>query len=329
MIQFFILPAIAVLALGCDESFNPKEEFQEQYVLQCFVQVYGSGGYPVSVTAVLARTYDVNGFDPATNTNDPVIAGAEVALTINQKSYYLLGAMRANPDSSRYRTQQWIYTNTVPYVMPDAAISLTAKLPNGRMLSAQTAVPSARNFTSNYEFAAGLYPRVNRQPGKPNWIISWENYNDLEVHLFFPRLTITYTQLVQGSEITGTVMVPSQYAPSPSGPIAIYPSVSTEEQCSFEFAAIDSAMAHISAGDSDKVKFGVHSAKLEVIEYDLPLSKYFSSINGSLDQFSIRTEESVYSNVGGGIGILGSSITHWWEFSFDERYVRLYGYRFR
>jgi hypothetical protein len=328
-ILYLILLAVAFVEFGCDESFNPKEEFQEQYVLQCFVQVYGSGGNPVSPTAIIARTYDVNGFDPTANTIDPAIAGAEVTLAINQKSYYLLGATRANPDTSRYHTRQWVYSTTIPYVMADAVVLLTAKLPNGKTLSARTTVPSGRNFTSNYDFSAGLYPRIKPQPGKPNWTISWDNENDLEVHLFVPRLTIAYTKLVQGNEINGTVMVPLQYVSSPSGMIPFYPPISTQKQCSFEFAALDSAMAQISVGDPDKAKFGVHSARLEVIEYDLPLSKYYSSINGSLDQFSVRTEESVYSNVGGGIGILGSSITQWWEFTFDERYVGLFGYRLR
>ncbi len=118
MIHFFILPAVALLALACDESFNPKEEFKQQYVLQCFVTTNGPQGSPVSVTAVLARTYDVNGFDPSVNTDDPAIAGAEVTFTINQKLYYLLGAQRVNPDTSRYRTRQWIYTQTIPSLMP-------------------------------------------------------------------------------------------------------------------------------------------------------------------------------------------------------------------
>ncbi|MGA3245716.1 MAG: hypothetical protein ABSE41_13955 [Bacteroidota bacterium] len=329
MISLFILPVIALVGLGCDESFSPKEEFQERYVLQCFVEVTGVGGYPQSVMALLARTYDVNGVDPTTNTNDPAIAGAEVTLTINQKSYYMLGALRMNPDSSRYRTKQWIYATTVPNIMPDAAISITAKLPNGKTLSARTAIPNDRNFTSNYDFGSGLTSPLNLQPGKPNWVISWDNSDDVEVHLFVPSLTIGYTKLVGQDEITGSVTVASQYAATPGGIIAIYPSLSTQKQCTFEFAALDSAMAHISAGDTNKTLYGVHSARLDLIEYDLPLSKYFSSINGSLDQYSIRTDESVYSNVGGGIGILGSYFIHWAEYSFDERYVRRFGYRYR
>ncbi len=177
--------------------------------------------------------------------------------------------------------------------------------------------------------AQGFTRATNPQPGKPNWVVSWDNYNDVEVHLFVPSLTIGYTKLVGGVETKGSVTVPSRYVSSPGGIVPVYPTVSTQKQCSFEFAAFDSAMAQISAGDTNKNSYGLHSAMLDVIEYDLPLSKYYSSINGSLDQFSIRTDESVYSNVDGGIGILGFYVIHWIEFSFDERYVRLYGYRFR
>jgi hypothetical protein len=329
MICFFILAVIALVGVGCDESFNPKEEFREQYVLQCFVEVSQVGGSPQSVMALLARTYDVNGVDPATNTTDPAIAGAEVTLTINQKLYYLLGAQRVSPDPGRYPTKQWIYTTTVPHINPDNAISITAKLPNGKTLSARTTVPSNRNFTSNYDFSSGLTSPLNLQPGKPNWVIGWDNTGDVEVHLFVPSLTITYTKLVGQDEISGRVTVPLRYASTPDGIIPIYPSLTTQKQSSFEFAALDSAMAQISAGDTNKSMYGVHSAMLNLIEYDLPLSKYFSSINGSLDQYSIRTDESVYSNFGGGIGILGSYLIHWIEFTFDERYVHRFGYRYR
>ncbi|HTY38156.1 MAG TPA: hypothetical protein VMH23_13655 [Bacteroidota bacterium] len=321
--------ALAFVAGGCDHSFNPKEEFKDEYVLQCFVQVTGPLGSPSTVTAVIARTYNVDGYDPSTNTVDPAIAGAEVTLTVNQKSYVMLGLLRTNPDTTRYQTKQWVYSKSVSIITPDAPVSITAKLPNGKVLSARTTIPSSRTFTSNYDFSAGLTSPFTLQPGKPNWLISWYNPDDIEVHLFVPRLTITYTKLVGSDEVTGTVSVPSRYIPSASGSIPYYPSLTTDEQCTFEFATLDSAMAWIAAGDPDKVSYGVHSARLEVIEYDLPLTKYFSSINGSLDQFSVRTDESVYSNVSGGIGIFGSYVIQWIDYTFDPRYVQRFGYRYR
>jgi hypothetical protein len=329
IIRLLIVLAVALVGFGCDESFSPKQEFQQQYVLQCFVEVQVPNLAPITVTAVLANTYDVNGVDPASNTIDPAIAGAEVALTVNQKPYYMLGAQRSSRDASRYPGKQWYYATSIPTIMPDNVVALTAKLPNGKTLTAQTTLPSSRPFSSNYEFESGLTSPLSLQPGKPNWTISWDNNMDVEVHLFVPRLTIAYTKLVGTNEVWGSVIVPSKYVSSQGNMIPVYPSLSSEKQCSFEFAALDSAMASISAGDSAKAQYGLHSARLQVIEYDLPLSKYFSSINGSLDQFSIRTEQSVYSNVGGGIGILGSCLTQWIEYSFDQRYVQRFGYRFR
>ncbi len=85
--------------------------------MQCFVAVTGPGGSPATVTAVIAKTYDVNGFDPSTNTADPAIAGAEVTLTINQKSSYLQGVQRVNPDTSRYHTPQWVYSKSVSIIV--------------------------------------------------------------------------------------------------------------------------------------------------------------------------------------------------------------------
>jgi hypothetical protein len=323
-----MLAALAFVVLGCDESFSPKAEFHEQYVLQCFMQGDNSRA-PAPMTVVLAKTYDVDGYDPSVNDDDPSIAGAEIMLTYESKNYYLNGTKRASRDTSRYHTQQWVYLSAIPSPRPDALVKLTARLPNGKTLSGQTTVPRARNIASNYEFAAGLTGRFNFAPGKPNWVLSWENYDETEVHLFVPKLTIQYTKLEGEVETSGTVTVASKYVSSSGGIIPAYPALTTEKSCTFEFAALDSAMAQISGGDPQKWKYGTHLVLLELIEYDTPLTKYFSSINGSLDQYSIRTDESVFSNVGGGIGIVGSYMVHKIMFLFDERYVANFGYRLR
>lgn len=327
-IRFLTSLIVAVLVVGCDRSFNPKAEFKEQYVLQCFVQGADYGA-PTSVTAVIARTYDVDGFNPSVNTNDPSISGAEVSLTFDQKNYYLSGVLRPNPDTSRYGTRQWVYTSTVPAPRPDVAFKVTAKLPNGKILTGQTTVPRGRNIVSSYDFPAGLTAHFSRDPERPNWTLSWANQDVTDAHLFVPRLTIAYTKLIGNDELTGIVTVPLNYIPSSRGIIPVYPAMTTAMSCSFEFPALDSAMAQISGNDPNKLSYGTHMALLEIIEYDTPLTKYFSSINGSLDQYSIRTDESVYSNIDGGIGIVGSYVVYKAYFHLDERYVAYFGYRYR
>jgi hypothetical protein len=36
------------------------------------------------------------------------------------------------------------------------------------------------------------------------------------------------------------------------------------------------------------------------------LAAYYSSLNGFLDEYSVRLDEQVYSNINGGIGIFGA-----------------------
>jgi hypothetical protein len=110
---------------------------------------------------------------------------------------------------------------------------------------------------------------------------------------------------------------------------AVYPTYTFGTSCTFDFAAIDSAMAQISAGDSQKKNYGAHSMMFDVLEYDAPLSKYYSSVNGSLDQFSIRIDQPVYSNIGGGIGIFGSYFDNKFTIDMDYAFVTVFGYRYR
>jgi hypothetical protein len=326
--RLLILICIVSLGSGCDKAFNPKENFQDGYVLQCFVQGANDRSSE-SVSALLAKTYDVPGFDPTANTNDPAIAGAEVTLMVGNTLYYLQEAFRAAPDSSQYGSKQRYYTRTLTSPAPEALVGIVAKLPNGQTLNAQTIIPKVRVFNSSYDFALGLTTHLNLQPGKPNWTIDWENYDDTEVHLFFPRLTIDYFKTVGGVDLPMSIPVPMRYVSGGNRSIPVYPSYTTDKSCAFEFYAIDSAMAQLSAGDPDKKSYSVSTLRLEVMEYDLALSKYFSSINGSLDQFSVRTDQTVFSNVGGGIGIMGSFIVHKMYINIDLRYVFGYGYRYR
>ena len=63
-------------------------------------------------------------------------------------------------------------------------------------------------------------------------------------------------------------------------------------------------------------------------EFDFPLSRYYASVNGSLDRYSVRTDESVYSNIDGGIGIFGSTMSSEYSFPVDKKYVESFGYKY-
>ena len=66
--------------------------------------------------------------------------------------------------------------------------------------------------------------------------------------------------------------------------------------------------------------------KINVLEFDAPLSNYYSSIHGYLDHFSIRIDEDVYTNIKGGIGVFGATRNTVLPLNFREDYLSIFGY---
>jgi hypothetical protein len=324
--RFFphILVGFVVLVSGCEQTFEPKAEYKEQYVLQAFVQG-DLGRAPMTMNALVARTYNVDGFDPSVNTTDPTIDSALILVQVNTRQDTLKERHRFNADSLRYGSVQRYYSGRIITPSPGELVYISARLPNGRLLNGQTIIPYPRPVVSSYDFPKGVTTRGNFPVGVHNWTLDWSNDVVASGHVFFPRLLILYSKIVDTIEATGSFPVPMTFA---SGK-AVYPTYTFGTSCTFDFAAIDSAMAHISAGDPQKKNYGVHSMMFEVLEYDASLSKYYSSLNGSLDQFSIRIDQPVFSNIGGGIGIFGSYFDNKFTIDLDYAFVTLFGYRYR
>lgn len=320
-----ILCVALLLVSGCDQTFAPKAEFQEQYVLQAFVQG-AVGRAPMAMNALLARTYNVDGFDPSVNRSDPTIDSALVTFKSNARVDTLRERVRRTNDSLRYGSRQRYYTGTIVTPSPSELVYINARLPNGHVLTAQTIIPVPRLVVSEYDFPHGVTTHANFPAGVHSWTLSWANDQDPSGHVFFPRLHILFSRIVDSVERVGSIVVPMTLG---GGTNPIYPSSTFETSCSFDFDAIDWAMAQISGGDPQKKNYGAHSVMFEVLEYDAALSKYYSSVNGSLDQFSIRIDQPVYSNVGGGIGIFGSSYNNRNTIDLDYGYVTSFGYRYR
>jgi hypothetical protein len=68
------------------------------------------------------------------------------------------------------------------------------------------------------------------------------------------------------------------------------------------------------------------SARFELLSFDEHLSNYYSSTHGYLDEFSIRLDETVYSNIEGGMGIFGSYYKSERLFPIYASYIASYGF---
>lgn len=312
-----ITAVIAFSFISCEEDFNPKADFKQKYVLWCVVN--SDYKYESSVQyAVLAKLYDVDGFDPDVNKEDPVLTGADVRLYADDFEYLFTQDTTRRRDTTRYNTP-FIYYKSSPVKLRYASIlKIKAKLPTGEVLSSETRLPLNEGLEFSNDFEGGF--STIRREAEQQWTVLWTTDGN---HIFFPRLKIRYTKTINDSSVSGIQYVPLRYIDNKP----YYPDYSVEQKVTFDFDAIDSAMAAISAGDPVKENYHINNFIFELIEFDSPLSHYYSSINGYLDNYSVRLDETVFSNINGGIGIFGSTHYIMRMFYISPGYAQKFGYK--
>ena len=320
---FILLLTFSLSLISCEENFSPKTDFRDEYVLNSIIS-YSAPGTKSKLYISISKLYNVDGLNPYLNETDPVVLGATVSLRQNNQTYECLQdtLRRLN----RYNTHYIYYASPPLEVNFNDQFWISALLPNGKKLSGYTRIPREFNPTLSYPFTGGITTRINRFLWGNSWKISWDIFaNDL----FFPKLIIVYEKKVDSTDyITNVKEIPMKYINQNGSLKPVYPTYTAGNSISYDFDAIDSAMAQISAGDPNKENYKINSIIFQVIEFDRELSYYFASTHGYIDNFSLRLDETIYSNIDGGIGIIGSTVFSRISYTVKPSYISLFGYRY-
>jgi len=328
-ILFLFVFVCSLFFLSCEENFSPKETFKERNILYCIIEVDQRllNIYP---QVFITKTYDTDGYYPPTDHGlPPSVTGAEVTMKLNNDVF------RFEQDTSKRNSDQpnapQIYyslvaqSNGIP-AKPLNELSITAKLPDNTVLSAKTKIPRLLEYSYSYEFSNGIHTMMDRWQWGNAWTINWDV---IEGNLYFPRLTLNYSIIKDSVETIKSVIIPNKYLKNGNTYVPNYPSFIRTGEISYDYAAIDSALANISAGDTSKSSYYIINITLNILEYDASLSNYFTSINGYMDNLSIRLDESVYTNVTGGIGLFATYLKHKTAFTVNRGYLLKFGYNRR
>lgn len=314
----------ALFNLSCDENFNPKTNFQEKYFLFCIIEADGNFA-PYAQNAVVSRLYDVEGYDPSVNTQDPSVSGACVLLSYKDNNYVMEENTAKRAGSTGYDSTQIYYSCNSPDLTlhPYDKVSINARLARGTVLTGSTTLPGYIDFKFSYPFVHGITTLIDKFRWGKSWTISW---NTNENYIFFPRMILNYT--IQDSNLTQYFSreIPTKIINNNGKNVPIYPGYTYEKSISYDYDAIDSVMKQISIGDSIKYHYKNFSMIFTLKECDNNLSKYYPSVHGFLDDYSISFNEYVYSNIKGGAGIVGSIINFNKSFGLDIYYLRTFGY---
>jgi len=317
---------LGLAACGCEDSFSPKETFLPKSYLYC---IFNYARLEKSIQfALVNRSYDVDGTNPRVNTVDPFVDGAEIRLTIRRVSYEFRKQVSGPSDTTRYGSPFRYYSARNVPLFPLDTVLVAAYLPDKTVLTGWTIIPAAKPVSSQPVYAVGFTTQVNHFTQGNDYVLDWDDGSHDE-HLFFPSLTISYVRHDDDTLVWLEKRIPLRYLDQGGQRVAVYPSPATIPHLVFPFAVIDEAMRELSAGDSVTSRYSPRTLSFRVVDCDFALSRYYMSVNGAMDQFSLRLDESTYSNVQGGGGIIGATNTYGIDYEFDPRYVKLFGYSYR
>jgi hypothetical protein len=91
--------------------------------------------------------------------------------------------------------------------------------------------------------------------------------------------------------------------------------------------AVNRAMTELSAGDENKGDYFILRAFFEIMVYDKNLSGFYLRTKKEPDSYSIRLDESDFTNIDGGLGVFGSYNKGGVGVLFTEDYVRSFEYK--
>jgi hypothetical protein len=305
----FICILTLLVSFSCDDSFNPKAPFEEQYVLNCIIR-----GDSASQIATLGKTYDVSGFDPNINNIDPSISGAQVFFKWKGNLYLLRDSSIVRADTSRYKNPiKFYYTNDFIPAANDSIEIIAIPAP-GVFLSSKTKVPYNVYFGNSPWLIKGDEIALD---------IRWTAH-DFNVY-YLPRMKIIYQKRNEIPVVIHSFEVPLDYSSVNGIETPVYPGFSPVDGIEFVRTNIDKALLQISNGDF-KSNYRFLRMDFELLVFDQFLAGYISTTNGFLDNLSIRLDEPNYTNINGGLGIFGAYLYNVFPISFSNDYLSNLGY---
>jgi len=300
---------IVFIFVSCEEDFNPYGDYQEKFAFTCILR-----NDDTLQTATLFKSY-------LTPPSDPSVVGADVRVWYNDSVFVFRDTSIARTDSSTYQTPFSFYYNRKIVIGNEKLIELEVLLPNGKRLRSSSITPKRIDYDNESEVVIPPISSSNVQ-------ILWNSF-DTGIY-FSPQLTIRYKQNVNGEIIEKTKIVPLRYIENNGEIIPVYPNPISAPTINYQLDAITKALQEISAGDPNKNNYSIlQKVSFSVTAFDLPVSKYISSIGGSFDDLTVSVDVADYTNIQGGFGLFGSySKRNYTKLRFLQDYIESFGYNF-
>ncbi|MCX7875728.1 MAG: DUF4249 domain-containing protein [Melioribacteraceae bacterium] len=315
MRKYLFLIIIFISIISCEENLNPYGELKERYILNCIIR-----GDTTFQTLTLTRDYQVDNFDPYSNKEDVNIKNALVRIwNGNNKVTILRDTTIERPVGDKYKTPYTVFKTNDLLPNPNSAIEIEAILPNGKKLTSVASVPDAITISEGSSDKV-IPPVDNKKFIKISWSTSEKN------PVFIVRLAIYFFKHENGVKTRNVLTVPLNYIQYGEAWIPNYPKPVTDLAYSVDMNTIKKAMELISDNDTNKSRYEILSCIFEVLSLDPELRKYYFATARSRDIYSVKLDETDYTNIKGGYGVFGVYMRTYWVLRFTHDYIKSFGY---
>ncbi len=301
ILSLFILLVLSIFIASCENSFNPKGEFKEEFSVNAIVRL--DTNYQV---VTVSKTFDVEGYNPSMNTNSTFISGCNISLTdsnyydkstivykyrdttINRSS----GSLNSAPMHSYYINNFKMRSYTI--------LMFRVQLPNGKIIS--------KNL---HQFKIPELFYLNKFKKEYPKLINGSKLQYAYAGLgsgceYLPEMIIKYSKNINGSWKDFQKEIPIYYANNAGKKIAIYPDVDARKRLVvYDTLVIRNELLKVSEGDTDKNNYKIQSVEFMLHLLSLDLGIYISLNEIFKSDFSVRLTQPDFSS-GGVFGLIYS-----------------------
>ncbi|OGU62946.1 MAG: hypothetical protein A2V66_10100 [Ignavibacteria bacterium RBG_13_36_8] len=312
---FLSLLIVAAFALcTCEEDFNPYGDLRNNYILNCII----SNDTTIQF-ATITHSYMVENVNPLSYTTDPVVEGADIRISFDDSARVFSQSTKERTDQSRYTTPASFYYSANFNVVSDKRYVIDAHLSNGIRLRGETTTPPPVAFDPWR--CDTLIPSVGK-----DWVGVYWNIPRQDLYVSSVFKVYYFKRDENGIAVRYSKSVPVKYIQQGNEFVPHFPEPSYASMIYVEVDAFTRALQEISEGDPNKENYIILAFILEVRIYDENLTSYYAAQREVPESFTLKLDESDYTNIEGGLGVFGSYIKQRKAVKFSHEYIRSFGY---
>jgi len=299
ILQSAFIVFISLLILSCDESFNPKTEFEEGYSLFCVID--GNSSYQ---TAYITKNYNPADLNPENYTEDKSISGAEITLTCSDTVYKFRDTTLINSEDGKGYGAYYLNN----FSERGEEMFISAILPDMNTITGRIK-STKKNLTLVYSSSRDII--YNLEEG---YFIGFHEKPD--AFYFVPSLFINYTVSQNNIEIQKRIEVPILFYTDGDLEIPQYPDLSLREGYTYPISLIEKTLRKIADFNPSNSLIKIRNITLEILEVSDQLAAYYLLNQSFNDGYSVKIQRAKYTNVDGGNGLLGYK----YKYMFNKKF---------